>query len=88
MNINEPVKRHRFVFNPKDIGGEHLVFTTNFFHNGDPGGIFTNQELTLSSYCNSATIHLAGICITSQNLRDLADQLDKCKQKAIECTRE
>lgn len=76
----EPVEKHFFVFNPRDNGGESLSLRTEYFLNGttevDSDGIFTNQFLTLQSYCNSATFELIGASITSAQLRKLADELD------------
>lgn len=79
--------RHVFVFNPTDNGGESLCLVTNFIMNKS-GEIFTTQELTLQSYCNSASFALHGAQITSDKLRELANQLDakhalvKAKAKA------
>jgi hypothetical protein len=70
------VKTHSFNFNPHDNGGESLILTTKFIANGDPGGLFLNQEMTLQSYCNSATIALYGATITPHILRELANQLE------------
>lgn len=73
------LKRHVFVFNPKDNGGESLDLTTDFLDNGDgvPDGVHTNQTITLSSYFNCASIRLFGIKITSTILRKLADELEE-----------
>lgn len=80
--MTEPLKQHAFVFNEPENGGERLSLTTKFFPNGDPGGIFTNQELTLQSYCNSATMNLVGATFTPDLLRQLANELDRCEQEA------
>jgi gamma-glutamyl phosphate reductase len=76
----EPVENHYFCFNPKDNGGESLSLRTEYFLNGttevDSDAIFTNQFLSLQSYCNSATFELIGASITSKILRKLADELD------------
>lgn len=80
------VKRHVFVFNPQDNGGESLVLRTEFVHNGDPvddgKGIFTNQELTLHSYCNAASFQLSGASITPEILRKLANELESAGVQA------
>jgi hypothetical protein len=70
-----PDKENVFVFNPKDNGGEQLVLTTKFIYNGD--NICTEQELTLLSYCNSASFKLYTAPMTADKLRELANQLDK-----------
>ncbi|MFI5404979.1 MAG: hypothetical protein ACHQ1D_00550 [Nitrososphaerales archaeon] len=80
--MNKPLSIHRFNFSPSENGGESLTITTEFLDNGDhalglPKGIFTNQKLILQSYGNSASINLYGIQITSDKLRELANQLDK-----------
>lgn len=60
--------RHVYVFNQHDNSGEQLSLDTEFHWNGDPidenNGVFTNQELTLQSYGNLASINLCGISIT------------------------
>jgi len=71
--------KHVFIFNEHDNGGESLSLTTSFFDNGDgiPQGLYLNQELTLSSYGNSATFTLCGATLTPKLLRELANQLDE-----------
>jgi hypothetical protein len=75
---NESIHRHVFVFNPQDNGGESLSLITDFIDNGDgpEAGIFTNQELGLQSYCNSASLQLMGASFTPENLRKLANELE------------
>ncbi len=73
---------HSFNLSPKTNGGEALTITTKFFDNGDEKTwlgkrIFTNQELTLQSYCNSASIQLCGSPLTPDILRKLANELDQ-----------
>jgi hypothetical protein len=74
---------HRFVFNEQNNSGEGLSLRTDFYHNGDPGGIYTNQTLKLQSYCNSAQFELVGASITPELLRKLADQLELARQEAL-----
>lgn len=69
--------KHQFVFNKHDGGGEALWLTTKVYSNGDPGGIYLNQDLVLQSYCNSATFNLVGAQVTPELLRELANQLDE-----------
>lgn len=77
----KPLLTIHFPLNPKDNGGEQLIITTDFFSNGDPvtatSGIFLNQQLTLQSYCNSASFNLCGAIFTPQKLRELADLIEK-----------
>jgi hypothetical protein len=70
------VGKHVFSFNPLDNGGEQLLLTTTIFDNGD-GELYTNQELALQSYGNSASINLFGTAINTAGLRQLADELDE-----------
>jgi hypothetical protein len=85
--MDKELGRHVFVFNPRDNGGESLVLVTTIYDNGDaaaglPGGIYTNQELTLNSYCNAASFNLLGAPITPDDLRKLANELDEALIKA------
>lgn len=86
----QQVGRHYFVFNPYDNGGETLSLETKFIFNGDPPqnrknyGIFTNQKITLNSYCNSSSFELFGTALTPENLRQLADELELARNKAVE----
>lgn len=82
--MKKPISSHSFIFNRSDNGGEQLILTTEFWWNGDlsPAGIFTTQELTLNSYCNSATFALSGATITSDDLEGLAKQLRESEEKA------
>lgn len=82
---DKSLKKHYFVFNKNDNGGEQLTLTTEYFHNGDKeNGIYTNQQLTLHSYCNEATFSLSGASIDSKALRELANQLDEARIEAKE----
>lgn len=73
---NQLLDMHCYNFNPKDNSGESLSLTTKIFANGDPGGIYLNQTITLNSYDNSASINLCGINITPDILRKLAQELE------------
>lgn len=68
-------KKHVFNLTPGTNGGESLTLTTTFHDNGD-GEYYTNQELTLQSYQNSASINLCGASLTPENLRRLATELE------------
>lgn len=81
------LKRHVFTFNKHDNGGEALMLVTQFFHNGDVDGVYTNQEIELQSYCNSASINLCGIHIDSEILFKLAKELFEAEQEAKMMTR-
>lgn len=83
---------HVFNFSPDENGGESLTLSTTIEYNGDDpvkdSSYYTNQELTLQSYCNSATLNLAGIQITPDLLRQCADEMEAAfiKKKAeIRC---
>jgi hypothetical protein len=85
--MDKTLGKHTFAFNPNDNGGEALVLTTEFVDNGDRekdgSSIFLNQELTLHSYCNSASFNLSGAALTPDNLRKLANELESAKITAI-----
>jgi len=89
------IKTHTFIFNPGDNGGEQVRLVTQFFHNGDtlqngdkshgrkdPKGLFLNQELTLSSYCNSASFTLVGAALNPDQLEHLAKALRAAQHAA------
>lgn len=79
--MDKQVGNHVFVFNPQDNGGEQLILRTRLFDNGN-GEIYINQEMSLQSYCNEASIRLYGASITSDALRRLANELDEVLAKA------
>jgi len=60
MKEKQLLSQHCFSFNKSDNGGERVSLTTKFIANGDPNGVFLNQEFSLQSYSNSATINLCG----------------------------
>lgn len=68
---------HSFNFNERDNGGESLILDTTAFANGDPGGVYLNQRLTLHSYCNAASFEFIGTNLTPEVLRRLADGLEQ-----------
>lgn len=85
---DEELGRSVFSFNEDDNGGEQLILVTKLYHNGDVGGYYTNQELTLNSYCNAASFTLTGCQISPEKLRELANQLESflnTKMKKMEC---
>ncbi len=73
---DKQISKHVFTFNEHDNGGESLTLKTNTIWNGDRDGIYLNQELSLQSYCNSASFNLWGATITPESLRKLADELE------------
>lgn len=79
------MKKHVFVFNPQDNGGESLILVTKENDNGDgiPNGIYLTQKLSLQSYSNSASFTLVGTILTPKNLRKLADELEKFQQELL-----
>lgn len=79
---DEPILKHTYCLNRHDNGGEHLMLYTKFFANGDPNGLYTNQELQLNSYCNSASFNLFSIKLNPESLRELADQLESAENYA------
>lgn len=75
MTESKELRRHIYVFNPKENGGEQLLLVSSFMDNGD-GAVFLNQEITLNSYSNIASFTLSGTTITPAKLRELANQLE------------
>ncbi len=84
---DKQLSQHIFNLSPKENGGEGLTLSTVFYHNGDPDGIYVNQELTLQSYGNSATFNLCGSPLLPDMLRKLANQLDDEMMLAKRATR-
>jgi hypothetical protein len=73
---------HSFNFDPSIPGGCELRLITKFYDNGDPtNNIYTNQELKLQSYENSASINLFGVQLSPANLRQLANELEQRRNK-------
>lgn len=79
--MDKLLKTHCFSLNESN-SGESLVITTKFFANDnditDEDGIYTNQEITLQSYSNSASFYLCNT-ITPEKLRELANELEKVR---------
>lgn len=95
MSKNEKtfVSSHCFCFNPEDNGGESLLLDTEFHDNGDDkDNIYLQQTITLNSYCNNVSINLSGAQITPEKLRQLANELErernKIPQKTVEKRKE
>jgi hypothetical protein len=78
---------HVYNFSPNENGGESLLLITKFIANGDPitknEGVYLNQELTLNSYGNSATITLCGTNLSPKKLRKLANELEIERKKIV-----
>ena len=75
------LKKHVFIFNPKDNGGEQLILVTKFMEDGER--ILTEQSLNLQSYCNCASFELVGTQLKAKNLRQLANELDEVSNKVV-----
>jgi hypothetical protein len=80
MAEDKLVAEHYFEFDINH-GGEGLILRTKYFDNGDDE-LYSEQTLTLDSYCNSASLFLVGTPLTPELLRRLADELDDVKRKA------
>lgn len=76
MSTNNPDEIHYFIINPDDNGGESLSLKTKYYLDRKYREVTYNQELTLQSYCNSATFTLCGVVLTPEILRKLADELE------------
>lgn len=84
---NEELARHVTELDPNLNGGETILLITKFISNGDPvtatQGVFTNQEVSLQSYGNSATIQLYGPGFTPEFLRKWANELEQTRNKLV-----
>ena len=69
-------KVHVFDLTPQHNGGESILLRINYLSYDDEIEVL-NHILTLQSYQNSASFNLSGGAITPENLRDLADQLER-----------
>lgn len=82
---DQVLQRHVFEVNPQSNGGEGLMITTEFIGNGDPitptEGVYITQEISLQSYCNSATFNLTTMALTPEVLRRLANELEQTQNK-------
>lgn len=80
---DEVVGTHVFNFQPGDNGGEALILVTKMLSNGDPSpAMYLNQQLTLQSYCNSASFELVGTPLMPEVLRKLANELESAMVEA------
>jgi len=60
------VKSAYVVLNPNDNGGQSIALECDFFHNGDPDGVYTHIGLTLQCFdSHSTAINLGNIGIES-----------------------
>ena len=71
---------HSFCLNPQYCGGEQMWITTNFILNSD-GEFYTEHEIILNSWSNTARIETSGVKITPSMLRQMADELELCENK-------
>lgn len=67
--------RHYFCFNDHDNGGESFGLETKIWNKY--GMLYPEQEFSLNSYCNGSHFKLNGEVITTDQLRQLANELDK-----------
>lgn len=85
MKADQELGRHCFLVDPKEPGMHSLTLLTRFISNGDEiddtNGVFLNQELSLQSNCNSASLSLFAAIFTPDRLRKLADEME---QKEVE----
>lgn len=73
-----------YVLNDGVNGGESLTLQVDFLSNGEPNGIFMNQQLILQSYGNSASFNLYGSTLYPDKLRQVADFIDLATSHAKE----
>jgi cell division protein ZapA (FtsZ GTPase activity inhibitor) len=72
---NQLLGKHCFCFNGHDNGGESFGLETKVWNKS--GMLYKEQEFSLNSYCNSSQFKLNGETITTDSLRQLANELDK-----------
>jgi len=73
--------KHSFCFNGRDNGGESFSLQTKIWNKH--GMLYREQEFSLNSYCNSTHFKLNGEIITTNQLRQLANELDKKRSTLI-----
>lgn len=78
---NQLLGRHYFCFNSHDNGGESFGLETKVWNKS--GMLYTEQEFSLNSYCNSCQFKLNGETITNNQLRQLANELDKSRAALV-----
>lgn len=78
--MRDLIRRHNWVVNPTEKGINQLTIVTEFFDTGDDV-VFTAQKIVLDSHMNSVELKL-GFAITPQELRRLADELEKEEERA------
>lgn len=69
--MTAPYRTHSFCFNRGDNGGESFILFTKISEDQ------ISQEFHLNSYCNAMTLEINGEMIPPEQLRDLANQLDR-----------
>jgi hypothetical protein len=74
MTTPEQPSRFYYCFNPGDNGGESLFLSALVEQDGTDEP-FVTQEITLNSYCNSATFQINSY-LTPEKLRDCANKLE------------
>ena len=80
--MNKETVLNTFVFNPECNGGESLSVTTKIVESR--GDKIPLQEITLQSYCNSASFNI-NFYLTPDMLRKMANELEKaCIANSIE----
>lgn len=70
------IKSAYVVLNPNDNGGQSIALECDFFHNGEPDGVYARINLQLYCYDSHSTdIHLGNIGI--QDLEKALSQMKK-----------
>ena len=67
------IETKTYKLNPEANGGEAVLLTVSFF--SDDVAVYTNEEFSLRSYSNSASINTIGV-LRPKQLRTLADQIE------------
>lgn len=69
-----------FVINPGENGGEKVFLTTTILKGKYSLEPWLEQEITMNSYCNSATFTFCGAVLTPDILRKMADQIEELEK--------
>ncbi len=86
-NVQKPsvLRTHRFILNKHLNSGEQISINTEFCNNGDEitetTGVYINQTIELQSYGNAMSLIICDGCLTPEELRKLADELDQVRKE-------
>jgi hypothetical protein len=86
-NKDKILATHSFATDGGVNSGETIEIFTTFLANGDKitekEGWYVHQEIILNSYCNRAIFELGTGYFTPENLRKLANELERARNSFI-----